>query len=256
MTFREFANFTKQTNNKAAKEQRDKPKLLDQVRITLRANHYSRKTEEAYLSWIKRFILFNNKRHPSEMGETEIKQFLNYLAVEKHVSASTQNQALQGILYLYKNVLNKNIGWIENIKHIARVKHLPVVLTKDEVNKIFSYLEGIPLLISKLLYGGGMRLSECLKLRVHDIDLNYKTITVRDGKGEKDRITILPDKINAELKLHIQKVRNLFNRDRKKGNVEVPLPYALDKKYPNASKEFGWQYLFPAKSLVYKETEK
>ncbi len=230
--------------------------LNKRIRKTLLPLSHGLKTEESYTSWIKQFIIFNNKIHPENLRAEEIKNFLNYLAVNRHVSASTQNQALQGILYLYKNVLNKNIGWIEEIKHVSRVKHLPVVVTKDEVNKIFSYLEGIPLLISKLLYGGGMRLSECLKLRVHDIDIDYKTITVRDGKGEKDRITILPDKIIAELKLHVQRVRNLFNRDKKKGNIEAPLPHALNKKYPNASMEFNWQYLFPAKSLVYKENEK
>lgn len=174
-----------------------------------------------------------------------------------YLTGQAQNQALQGILYLYKKVIHKDVGWIEDIKHVSRVKHLPFVLSKDEVNKVLSHLEGIPLLISKLLYGSGMRLSECLGLRVQDIDLDYRTITVRDGKGEKDRITILPDKIIAELKQQIQRVKNLFIRDRAKKNVEVPLPYALDRKYPNASKEFNWQYIFPAKSLVYvKESKK
>lgn len=233
-----------------------KIKLLDQVRITLRTNHYSRKTEESYTSWIKRFIIFNNKVHPEKLGKDEIRNFLSYLAIERHVSSSTQNQALQGILYLYKNVLKKEVGWINDIKNVQRKKHLPIVLTKDEVNKVFEHLTGIPLLISKLLYGSGLRLGECLKIRIHDIDLEYKTITVRDGKGEKDRITVLPDKVACELKTHIQKVRNLYNRDKRKENVEAPLPYALDKKYPNAGKEFGWQYLFPAKSLAYKEDEK
>jgi integron integrase len=233
-----------------------KPKLLDLVRTELRTKHYSIKTEESYISWIKRFIIFNHKTHPEKLGSESIKNFINYLAVSRHVSASTQNQALNGVLYLYKNVLKKDPGWINDIKFAQRRKHLPVVLTKDEVNKIFVHLKGVLLLISKLLYGSGMRLNECLKIRLQDIDLDYKIITVRDGKGEKDRITILPDSLVADLIAQIKKVRNLFNIDSRKGNIEVPLPYALDKKYPNAGKEFNWQYLFPAKSLVYRGEEK
>ncbi len=232
------------------------PKLLDQIRISLRANHYSPKTEYSYIGWIKRFILFNNKVHPEKLGSEAIRDFLNYLAVKRHVSAATQNQALNGVLYLYKNVIKKEVGWIDDIKHAQRRRHLPVVLTKDEVKKIFNNLEGIQLLISKLLYGSGMRLHECLKIRLHDIDVEYKTITVRDGKGEKDRITILPDSLIGDLKVHLRRARNLYEIDRRKGNVEVPLPYALSQKYPNASKEFNWQYLFPAKSLVYNKDEK
>ena len=233
-----------------------KPKLLDLVRTEMRARHYSKKTEESYTSWIKRYILFNNKVHPDKLGEEEIRKFINYLAVSRHVSASTQNQALNGILYLYKNILKKDVGWINDIRYAQRKRHLPVVLTKDEVNKIFEHLTGIPLLISKLLYGSGMRLNECLGIRVHDVDLDYKIITVRDGKGEKDRVTILPDRLITEIKGHINKVRNLYNKDCTKGKIEVPLPYALSEKYPNAGKEFNWQYIFPAKSAVYNKEEK
>ena len=225
--------------------------LLNRVRTELRTKHYSERTEQAYINWIKRYILFHNKKHPAEMCEEDIKKFVNHLAVKERVSSSTQNQALQAILFLYKNILNKDIGWIDNIKKAARVKHLPVVLNKEEIKKIFSNLEGIILLISKLLYGSGMRLGECIKTRVKDLDLELKTITVRDGKGEKDRITILPDQLNDALGQQIQKVKNLHKIDLQKGNIEVPLPYALNKKYPNAGKETGWQYLFPAKSLVY-----
>ena len=226
-------------------------KLLNRVRTELRAKHYSKRTEQAYIGWIKRFILFNNKKHPDEMGADEIKEYINYLAVSKKVSSSTQNQALQGILFLYKNILKKDVGWIDDIKKVSRVKHLPVVLNKEEINKILEYLDGIVLLVSKLLYGSGMRLGECLKIRVQDLDLELRTITVRDGKGEKDRITILPDKLIETLNRQINKVKNLHKLDLQKGNVEVPMPYALHKKYPNAGKEIGWQYLFPAKSLVY-----
>lgn len=231
-------------------------KLLDQVRVELRTGHYSLKTEESYVSWIKRFIIFNNKIHPDKLGSEEIKNYLNYLALERKVSAATQNQALNGILFLYKNILKRDVGWIDGIKHSQRKKHLPVVLTKDEIRKIFDNLEGIPLLISKLLYGSGMRLHECLKLRLQDIDLEFRTITVRDGKGEKDRITVLPDSLIAEIKEQTKKTINLFNMDKKEGNIEVPLPYALSTKYPNAGKEFNWQYLFPARSLVYNKDEK
>jgi integron integrase len=232
------------------------PKLLDKVRTELRTKHYSRKTETAYSNWIRRFILFNDKRHPKDMGAEEIKAFVENLVINHHVSSATQNQALQGILFLYKNILNKDVGWIDEIKFAQRKKHLPVVMNKDEVNRIFQNLKGIGLLVSKLIYGSGMRLGECLSLRVNDLDLELKTITVRDGKGEKDRITVLPEKLVAELKIHLHKVKNLYKKDFSKNNIYVPLPYALERKYPNAGREFAWQYVFPAKSLVYNKEEK
>lgn len=235
-------------------ENQNKPKLLDSVKINLRANHYSQKTEESYVNWIKKFILFNNKQHPEKMGAEEIKQFLNYLAIEKHVSSSTQNQALQGILYLYKNVLKKDVGWVEDIKRVSRVKHLPIVFSKREVMRIFDYLEGIPKLIVSLLYGGGLRLSEALRLRIKDIDFDYKQILVRDGKGEKDRHTLLPSAIISELKAHLNEVYKQHKKDLKNGKGETILPYALKNKYPNAAKEFGWQYAFPADKFI-KEKE-
>ncbi|MGA8266085.1 MAG: integron integrase, partial [Ignavibacteriaceae bacterium] len=225
--------------------------LLNSVRTELKTKHYSKRTEQAYLSWIKRYIFFHGKKHPAEMGQKEIKEFLNHLAVKGNVASSTQNQALHGILFLYKNILNKDIGWIENIKKVSRVKHLPVVLNKEEIRRIFENLDGIVLLVSKLLYGSGMRLGECIKIRVQDLDLELRTITIRDGKGEKDRITILPDKLTEAIERQIEKVKNLHRLDLRKGNVEAPMPYALSKKYPNAGKEIGWQYLFPAKSLGY-----
>jgi len=228
----------------------NKPKLLDEVRIEMRTKHYSRKTEESYVSWIKQFIIFNNKTHPENMGKDEIKNFLNYLAVERHVSAATQNQALQGILYLYKNVLKKDVGWIEDIKHASRVKHLPVVFSKKEVIKIFDHLEGTIKLIVSLLYGGGLRLAECLNLRIKDIDFDYKQIIVRDGKGEKDRHTILPDTIIPELKKHLNEVYKRHKNDLIKGKGETILPYALRRKYSNAGKDFGWQYAFPADKFI------
>ncbi len=226
------------------------PKLLEQVRNTLRVNHYSMKTEKSYIAWMKKFIIFNNKIHPDKLGAVEIRNYINHLAVERHVSASTQNQALQGILYLYKNVMKKDIGWIEEIKHATRVKHLPLVFSKRETIKIFEYLEGVPKLVISLLYGGGLRLAECLHLRVKDIDFDYKQILVRDGKGEKDRHTILPNSIVPELKKHLNEVYKLHKKDLLNGRGETVLPYALKRKYPNAGKEFGWQYAFPSDRFV------
>jgi integron integrase len=227
-----------------------KPKLLDQVRIEMRAAHYSKKTEESYLSWIKQYIFFNDKTHPERLEKIHIKNFLDHLAVNRHVSSSTQNQALQGILYLYKKVLRKDVGWIEDIKRATRIKHLPVVFSKKEIIKIFEQLSGTPKLIISLLYGGGLRLSEALNLRIKDIDFDYQQIIVRDGKGEKDRHTILPSSIIPELKTHLNKVYLQHREDLKKQKGETMLPYALKKKYPNAGKEFGWQYAFPADKFI------
>ncbi len=240
---------SRQQNFNAQKADK-KPKLLDMVKNDLRVKHYSRKTEESYVSWIKQFVFFNNKRHPNEMGKDEIQKFINYLAVERHVASATQNQALQGILYLYKNILEKDIGWLEDIKHATRVKHLPVVFSKREVIKIFEHLGGITKLIVGLLYGSGLRLSECLNLRIKDIDFDYKQIIVRDGKGEKDRYTVLPITIIPEMKKHLNEVYIEHKKDIAKGKGETILPYALRKKYPNAGKEFGWQYAFPADKFI------
>jgi len=225
-------------------------KLLERVRTELRTNHYSLRTEKTYLSWMRRFILFHNKRHPKDMGAEEIRAFINNLANNHHVSSSTQNQALQGILFLYKNILNKDVGWIEDIKRSSRIKHLPVVLSKKEVSKVFEHLSGTTKVVVSLLYGSGLRLSEALKLRIKDIDFDYKQIIVRDGKGEKDRHTILPDSIISVLKQHLNKVYLQHKTDLKKGRGETILPYALNRKYPNAGKEFGWQFAFPADKMI------
>ncbi|HKI79230.1 MAG TPA: integron integrase [Ignavibacteriaceae bacterium] len=231
-------------------------KLLNKIRTELRTNHYSKKTEQAYLGWIKRYIHFHNKKHPAEMGADEIKSFINHLAVKENVASSTQGQALQGILYLYKNVLKKDVGWIEEIKRSARIKHLPVVLDKNEVKNILYQLKERNNLIGCLLYGTGMRLNEGLRLRIKDLNFSYKIINVRDGKGEKDRVTILPNILVNDLKQQIEKVKNLHKLDNRSKNIEAPLPYALRKKYPNAGKELAWQYIFPAKNLVYVKEEK
>ena len=233
-----------------------KIKLLEQVRITLRANHYSLKTEESYISWIKQFIIFNNKRHPSELGKEEIQKFINYLAVERHVSSSTQNQALQAILYLYKKIIKQEIGWISEVKNVKRIKHLPVVFSRNEAASIIKNLEGIPKLIVSLLYGTGMRLNECLNLRIKDVDFGMNQIIVRDGKGEKDRITLLPQKLLLPLEKQIEKVKNIHSSDLKNGFGRTVLPYALKNKYPNADKEPGWQFVFPSQTFIYDEKTK
>lgn len=190
------------------------------------------------------------------MGAEEIKQFITYLATEQQVSSSTQNQALNAVLYLYKNVIKKEIKFVDGFGYVKRIKHLPVVFSRDEAQLIINGLEGVNQLFVKLLYGTGMRLSEGLRLRVKDLDFDARQIIVRDGKGEKDRITILPEKLVEPLKGHIKKVKNLHKKDISKGAGRTILPYALDKKYPNASMEFGWQYVFPSKSFVYEKEKK
>jgi integron integrase len=225
-----------------------KPKLLDQVRQAIRTRHYSPRTEETYVHWIKRFIFFNNKRHPAEMGEKEIAQFLSSLASAQHVSASTQNQALNAILFLYRHVLNKDIGYVDGVVRANRPKRLPTVLTRQEVKSIFGCLDSSDWLMAMLLYGAGLRLMECLQLRVKDIDLTNNEILVRAGKGDKDRHTMLPAAVKEPLGKHLDKIRQQHQRDLDRGMGRVALPNALERKYPNAGKEWGWQWVFPATS--------
>ena len=230
--------------------QKRKPKLLDEVRITLRTNHYSRKTEESYVSWIKRYILFNNKEHPEKLNGEAIKNFLNYLAVKRHVSASTQNQALSAILFLYQSVLEKNVEWLQNVIRVNKSKRLPVVFTRNEIKDIFNNLEGVTKLICSLLYGSGLRLGEALHLRIKDINFDYKQIIVRESKGEKDRITTLPETIIPELKQHLNKVYLMHKNDLKAGRGKTKLPFALANKLPNADKDFYWQFIFPSDKFI------
>ena len=226
-----------------------KPKLLDQVRQIIRVKHYSMRTEESYINWIKRFIFFHDKKHPIEMGEEEIGQFITYLAKNKRVSASTQNQALCAIVFLYKNVLKKELENTISIYWSKRPKKLPVVFTKDEAIKVLDKLKGVHWQVGMLLYGSGLRLSESLQLRIKDIDFGYNQITVRDSKGEKDRITMLPKKIIEPLKNHLDKVKEIHIEDLKNGYGNVYLPYAIERKYPNAKYDWGWQYVFPATKI-------
>ena len=223
-----------------------KPKLLDTVRNALRLKHYSIRTEEAYIGWIKRYIQFNDKKHPSEMGVKEISKYLTYLAVRGNVSASTQNLALCSIIFLYKEVLKKEIGELENLTWAKKPKRLPVVFSRQEVKGVLSKLNGIYWLIGYILYGGGLRLVECLRLRVKDIDFEYGEIVIRNGKGDKDRITILPGIIKEKLKAHLGDIKRQYLKDIKNNYEGVHLPFALEKKYPSANKEWGWQYIFPA----------
>jgi len=223
-----------------------KPRLLDQVREAIRTRHYSYKTEKAYVHWIKRFIFFHNKRHPAEMGESEIGQFLSSLASDSHVSASTQNQALNAVLFLYHKVLAKEIGYINGVVRAKRPKRLPVVLTREEVKSIVGLLNGVEWIMGMLLYGAGLRLMECLRLRVKDIDFTRNEIRVRSGKGDKDRVTMLPAAVKEPLLRHLELVRKQYEADVRSGFSGVFLPYALERKYPNAARQWGWQWLFPA----------
>ena len=223
-----------------------KPKLLDQVRQKIRLKHYSIRTEQAYVDWIRRYILYHQKRHPQDMGKPEVEQFLTHLAVERNVAASTQNQALSAILFLYKEVLEQDIGWLDGMERAKRPARLPVVLTATEVRTVLAHLEGRHRLMANLLYGSGLRLMECVRLRVKDLDFEYRQLTVRDGKGQNDRRTLLPESLIEPLKTHLTDVKIVHDQDLQQGFGDVYLPFALARKYPNAGREWGWQYVFPA----------
>jgi integron integrase len=225
------------------------PKLLDQVVAKIRFKHYSRRTEQSYTHWIKRFILFHDKRHPKEMGASEIEAFLSALATKLNVAASTQNLALSSILFLYKEVLEIDLPWLDNIVHAKKPQRLPTVLSESEVKRLLSCMEGMPGLVARLLYGTGMRLMEGLKLRVKDIDFDRREILVRDGKGAKDRVTMLPESLVNALQEHLARRRIIFDADGAAGQVDVWLPDALERKYPNACREWGWQFFFVANNV-------
>lgn len=224
----------------------DKPKLLDQVRQQIRLRNYSIRTERVYAEWIKRFIRFHAYRHPAEMGAAEIEAYLTHLAVKRDVSASTQNQALAALLFLYKQVLKQDLPWLDNVVRAKRPQHMPVVLTRDEVQRVLARLSGVPWLVASLLYGAGLRLTEALRLRVKDVEFSRREILVRDGKGQKDRVTVLPGTVIAVLQEHLLKVKRLHERDLAEGFGRANLPYALARKYPNAAAEWGWQFVFPS----------
>jgi integron integrase len=225
------------------------PKLLDQGREALRIRHYSLRTEQTYVQWIKRFIFFHGKRHPQEMGEVEVGQFLSALATESRVSASTQNQALNALLFLYRAVLEKPLGYVNGVVRAKRPSRLPVVLTRQEVRAIFGALDGAEWIMAMLLYGAGLRLMECLRLRVQELDFGRSQIIVRAGKGDKDRVTMLPAAVVEPLRKHLERVKGLYQRDTEQGQGGASLPNALEGKYPNAPKEWSWQFVFPASKL-------
>jgi len=222
------------------------PKLLDQVRERIRVKHYSLRTEDAYLHWIRRFIFFHGKRHPREMGGPEVEAFLSHLATEGRVAASTQNQALSALLFLYRDVLQVELPWLDGVVRAKRSQRVPVVLTENEVRGLLARLDGTKWLVASLLYGTGMRLLEGLRLRVKDVDFERKEITVRDGKGAKDRRTMLSDQLLEPLGTHLAKVRALHEQDLVGGFGDVHLPFALARKYPKAGRSWPWQYVFPS----------
>jgi len=220
--------------------------ILAQVRDAIRTRHYSRSTEKSYLTWIRRFILFHGKRHPARLGEAEVTRFLTNLATVHRVSSSTQNQALSAILFLYREVLHVNLDWLDGLVRAKRPSRLPVVLTRQEVEVIMDQLAGTNWLMASLLYGSGLRLMECVRLRIKDVDFLTREITVRDGKGKKDRKTMLPGKVETPLTHHLAHVRELHQRYLQHGNGTVELPTAISRKYPNAKSDWAWQWVFPA----------
>jgi integron integrase len=222
------------------------PRLLDQVRQTIRLKHISLQTEKSYVYYITQFILFHNKRHPRDMGVDEIRADLSHLAVEKNVAASTQNIALSALLFLYKQVLQIDLPYIDRIERAKKPRRLPVVYSRAEAKAILANLEGTTYLIVALLYGCGLRLTECLSLRVKDLDFEYRQITIRDGKGAQDRITMMPTSLIELLKLQLERAKILHHQDLASGHGDVYLPYALERKYPHADREWNWQYVFPA----------
>jgi integron integrase len=215
------------------------PRPLDGIRAAIRARHYSRRTEAAYTHWIRRFVLFHGKRHPMDMGEVEITAFLTHLAVRAKVSASTQNQALSALLFLYREVLRRDLEWLDGIVRAKRPTRLPVVLSRREVGVLLAELRGTTWLMASLLYGSGLRLLECCHLRVKDLDFDRGEITVRDGKGRKDRGTIFPDRLHRPLAAHLERVRRLHENDLEEGSGSVELPAALERKYARAPWDWG-----------------
>jgi integron integrase len=221
-------------------------KLLNQVRQLLRTRHYSIRTEEAYLHWIRQYIIFHSKQHPSTLAAPEVSSFLSHLAVDRNVAASTQQQAASAILFLYRDVLDIPLDWLDQVQRPKKPSPVPVVLTKAEVQSVLLHLKGDKWLMASLLYGSGLRLMECLRLRVKDLDFGYKQIVVRDGKGAKDRITMLPAPLIEPLQLQLRRVKVTHDMDVREGFGNVYLPYALAQKYPGAEREWVWQFLFPA----------
>lgn len=231
-----------------------RPRLLDRVRATMRTMHYSRRTERAYTGWIRRYILFHGKRHPGTLGEAEVTAFLSHLATQRGVSGSTQNQALAALLFLYRHVLDVQLPWLENVVRAKRPARLPVVLSRAEIARLFAEMEGTTLLMAQLLYGAGLRLLECCRLRIQDIDFERRQIMVRSGKGAKDRATLLPKIAQRPLRQHIEEALAQHRHDVQRGAGWVELDAALSRKYPNAGREPRWQWVFPATRIYLDRT--
>jgi integron integrase len=233
----------------AASDSPSSPKFLDRVRWHLRVKRYSIRTEHAYLDWIGRFIVFHQKRHPADMAEEEIAAFLSHLAIDGRVAASTQNQAFSALLFLYQHVLERKLEYITGVERVRRPPKLPVVFTRAEARAVLANLKGDYRLMAHLLYGSGLRLLECLRLRVKDLDFGYRQITIREGKGMRERVTLLPERLCRPLQAHLARVKELHRQDLARGSGAVYLPSALHRKYPNAAREWAWQYVFPAEKL-------
>ena len=225
------------------------PRLLEQVRNKIRAKHFSYRTEKTYLQWIRRYIRFHGLKHPREMGGPEVEAFLTALAVDNKVAASTQNQALSAVLFLYRDVLEQELPWLGNVVRARNPHRLPVVLTRAEVQEVLARMNGTAWLIASMLYGAGLRISECLQLRIKDMELSRRELLIRDAKGQKDRITVLPDALLPHLRDHLVRVRVVFEADRRAERPGVSLPFALRRKYPHAAESWGWQYVFPARAF-------
>jgi len=226
------------------------PRLLDRVRHAIRVLHYSSRTEKAYVYWTRRFVLhYGRARHPADMGADEVRCFLSHLAVNEHVSASTQNQALCALVFLYRRVLGRDLEALDDLDRAKAPRRLPVVLTRTEVRAVLEHMSGTPRLVCWLLYGTGLRLMECLSLRIKDVDVERNQLTVRDGKGAKDRVTLLPSAVRKDLLDHLEAVRRLHQDDLARGRGRAPLPGVLTAKYPGAAKEWAWQWVFPASSF-------
>lgn len=226
-----------------------KPKLLDQLRDRIRLKHYSRRTEDVYLDWAKRYILYHKKRHPQEMGKREVEEFLTYLATERNVAAATQNQAKAALQFLYKEVLEIQLPWLDEVEQAKKPKRLPVVLTEKEVQALLAQMPQAYAMLARLMYGTGMRLLEIFRLRVQDIDFERCEVLIREGKGAKDRVTMLPQSLRVSLQEHLKQVRRLHEQDLLKGHGEVWMSDSLARKYPNAGREWIWQYVFPSARL-------
>jgi integron integrase len=224
-----------------------KPRLLDQVRDALGVRHYSYRTEQQYVGWIRRFIHFHGRRHPADLGGAEVTAFLSHLAIQRQVSAATQAQALAALLFLYKHVLKVDLPWLGNVVRATRPKRLPIVLSRAEARRVLDNLAGAYWLVANLLYGSGLRLMEALRLRIKDVDFDRRTIIVRNGKGAKDRVTVLPESLCGRLRQHVDQVRDAHRDAVSHGFAGVELPFALQRKYPRAHLEIGWQYVFPAR---------